>query len=85
MKSHAKKIILFLSAFALMLTFFAAGAVAEESPLQIGTAEQLRAFAARVTAAANGDEALCAVLTADIDLLNKSCNMFKLRKLYLEL
>jgi hypothetical protein len=59
----------------MMLTLYAAGAAAVEfeggdgtlnSPLQIRTEEQLLAFAARVTAAENGDEALCAVLTGNI-------------------
>jgi hypothetical protein len=47
-----------------------AGDGTSESPLQIGTAEQLLDFAARVTAAENGDEELCAVLTNNITVEN---------------
>jgi hypothetical protein len=41
-----------------------------EDPLQIGTEEELLAFAKRVTDAENGDEALCAILMNDITVEN---------------
>jgi len=73
-----KKILAVLLVFAMMFSLVAITASAvdfegdgtAENPLQIGTAEELQAFAARVTAAENGDEALCAILTADLTIEN---------------
>ncbi|MDR1638721.1 MAG: S-layer homology domain-containing protein [Clostridiales bacterium] len=60
-------------AFAMLLSLVTITGVAAESgdgtpgnPLRIGTESELLAFASRVTAAVNGDEALHAILTADI-------------------